>query len=63
MSDSILTLLQQKREELVARQNGVIQQVQEGERQVIALAGAIAAVDEMLVAAAAQEEAPQEAVE
>ena len=41
-------LLRRKREELVARHAAVLQEVQQGQQQVVALAGAIAGVDEMI---------------
>ncbi len=44
----LLELLRRKREELVARHAAVLQEVQQGRGQVVALAGAIAGVDEMI---------------
>ena len=44
----LLELLRRKREELVARHAAVLQEVQQGQQQVVALAGAIAGVDEMI---------------
>jgi len=44
----LLELLRRKREKLVARHAAVLQEVQQGQQQVVALAGAIAGVDEMI---------------
>lgn len=57
MTDELRERLTAKRAELVARHQNVLQQAQHAQQLVMALAGAVAALDELL----AELDAPEEA--